>query len=119
MTDTAAQQAAAQPGPGVLNLDPSDALITIDLGRFKGYVASGVTGLLRIAGGALVAHGLATQGQINTAIGPLTQDIAGIVMTALGQGWAWLREREKNNKVLTAAAANPNLVVVTGGKPNA
>ena len=114
---TAAQLTASQPGTNVLNLEPSNALVTIDLGRFKGFAMAGVTGLLRMVGAALVAHGMATQGTVNSNLQPVAEWIVGALMAAGGQAWAWFREHEKNNKIVQAANAHQNLVVVTGGAP--
>lgn len=89
MTDTAAA-----------NDDPT---IVIHLNKLKGYLAAGVTGLLRVAGGVLIAHGFGNATMLNDYIGPASQEIAGWLLALGGQGWAWYRESHKNSKIVEAA----------------
>lgn len=87
-------------------------VITVDSSAAKGLVTSLATGLVRIAGTFLIAHGALTQTTAD-AIGPLVaQEIVGTALVVGGQFWALIREWLSHQKAWAAAFAEPSTIVV-------
>jgi hypothetical protein len=92
----------------------SGPVVTIDSTAARGIALSLATGALRVIGTALVAHGVMTQGQVDSTIPIAAQDIVGTAVLAIGQFWAWLREQASHNRTMAAAMALPSQIVVKG-----
>lgn len=80
-----------------------DPVVVIHLNKLKGYVAAGVTGLLRVGGGFLIAHGFGNHALLDGAVVPVGQEVTGWLFALGGQGWAWYRESHKNSTIVKAA----------------
>jgi hypothetical protein len=89
-------------------------VITIDSTAARGIALSLATGALRVIGTAMVAHGVMTQGQVDSTIPIAAQDIVGTGVLLIGQFWAWLREQSAHNRTMAAAMALPSQIVVKG-----
>jgi hypothetical protein len=92
----------------------SGPVVTIDSTAARGIALSLATGALRVIGTAMVAHGVMTQGQVDSTIPIAAQDIVGTAVLAIGQFWAWLREQSAHNRTMAAAMALPSQIVVKG-----
>jgi hypothetical protein len=92
----------------------SGPIITIDSTAARGIALSLATGALRVIGTALVAHGVMTQGQVDSTIPIAAQDIVGTAVLAIGQFWAWLREQASHNRTMAAAMALPSQIAIKG-----
>lgn len=87
-------------------------LVTIDKSVLTGILTATATGVLRIAGAAIAAHGFATQGQVDATIPAAAQEIVGAVLTIGGQLWAYAREKAKHTKIGAAAEVLPTQIVL-------
>ena len=76
-----------------------DDPIRIDNSPFIPVLITIVTKILVALGAFLVAHGLATEGQVNAAAPPLAQEIVGALI-ALAATWYSARRTKKNNENL-------------------
>ncbi len=92
----------------------SGPVVTIDSTAARGIALSLATGALRVIGTALVAHGVMTQGQVDSTIPIAAQDIVGTGILAIGQFWAWLREQASHNRTMAAAMALPSQIAIKG-----
>ncbi len=99
------------PEPTTLAVTP---VVTIDSTAARGIAMSLATGALRVVGTALVAHGVMTQGAVDSLIPVAAQEIVGTAVLLIGQFWAWLREQASHSKTMAAAMALPSQIVVKG-----
>lgn len=97
--------------------------IQIDPSAFTPILIQFATKILAIAGGVLVAHGYATEGQVGVLIPTLAQEIAGTVLALGATGYAMLRSKWNNDKLLTIKESPntrvPDSVAIVKGPTNA
>lgn len=87
-------------------------LVTIDKSVLNGILLASATGLLRMAGAALVAHGLTTDNQVNAMLPAVAQEVVGALLAIGGQLWAYAREKAKHSKIAAVAEVLPTQVVL-------
>lgn len=90
----------------------SAPLVTVNSSAAKGLLLSIVTGFVRAAGVALMAHGAMTQATANAVEPIIIQEITGTTLLVAGQAWASLREWLSHQKTWAAAFTNPSDIVV-------
>lgn len=89
---------------------PDQNPIRIDTTPFVPVLITIVTKILVALGAFLVAHGLATEGQVNAAAPPLAQEIVGALI-ALAAMWYSARRTKKNNENLREIKNSPQTIV--------
>lgn len=114
--------AAAEPAPAPVEavpgapaptaVLPSTPIVTIDGSSLQGQVFALATGLARIAGVSLIAHGAMTQAQVNDLTPIVVQLIAGTALAVGGQLVAQAREWLAKQAYVKAALTDPNLVQI-------
>lgn len=102
-------QPAPFPQPATI---PPPAPITVSATATRAVLVGLVTRALVFAGGILVAHGVATNEMVAQAVGPVAQQIVGVIITAGGTAWGAWYAKHRQSKLITMASAVPSRVAI-------
>ena len=95
--------------------DPSFPIV-VPATAFRPVLTAIVRQVLTIAGTALVARGILTQGAADSFISDYADQIVGLAIVGASAGWAWWKARHTTAKMQAMEARLPDTIATTTTK---